>query len=317
MSSVRSCCLCGAAELKNIGELAVSDVVELYRERFNLEIKKLSSSIDVDCLQYSSCLNCGLRQFFPYWIGLPSLYGDLQKYSWYYKAEKHEFDVASAFIKPGDRVLEVGCGSGEFGAILGSLVQYVGVESNPDGVAIARSRGLNVSNMNVLDLDGEFSVVCLFQVLEHVLSPGELLCNLSKKLKEGGRLIVSVPAEDSFMGFEVNNILNLPPHHLTRWSDSTLHKISEIIGLRYVGIFFEPLELEHFGAYSRAKVGQYLWSKLEPESTLIRRGWRKKVFGFVGRIVQFVIWPYLVLKRKKLRGHTVTIVLERPGSDEA
>ena len=57
----------------------------------------------------------------------------------------------------------------------------------------------------------------------------------------GGLLIVAVPSEDGIARYYINNILNVPPHHISRWKDSALCKIAELFSLELVDIWHDKL----------------------------------------------------------------------------
>lgn len=97
-------------------------------------------------------------------------------------------------------------------------------------------------------------MVCFFQVLEHVPDPRGFLNDAIKCLKPGGLLIFSVPSEDSFLSFAVNNVLNMPPHHLTRWSDRALRDLTSRFSLSIVSIHHEILADVHLKGYLEACV---------------------------------------------------------------
>ncbi|WP_236035813.1 class I SAM-dependent methyltransferase [Helicobacter turcicus] len=90
---------------------------------------------------------------------------------------------------------------------------------------------------------GQFDRVCSFQVLEHVSNPYSFLNAQIKCLKKGGLLFVAVPSEEGFMRYVSNEILNCPPHHVSRYTDKALHKIAEIFQLEFVEIWHEPSNL--------------------------------------------------------------------------
>jgi hypothetical protein len=58
-------------------------------------------------------------------------------------------------------------------------------------------------------------------------------------------VIVATPNDDSFLGLAINGILNMPPHHVTRWTSSALRYILEFMGLVDVVIDTEPLAEIH------------------------------------------------------------------------
>jgi len=98
------------------------------------------------------------------------------------------------------RVLDVGCGSGEIGVLLREIKQcsVVGVEPQPERVAAARQRGLEVHE-GVLDerradeLGASFDAVLLVDVLEHLADPAALLERVSRVLAPDAALHLSVP----------------------------------------------------------------------------------------------------------------------------
>lgn len=105
-----------------------------------------------------------------------------------------------AGVPRGARVLDVGCGSGEIGALLRETkgCPVVGVEPQPERVTAARQRGLEVHE-GVLDerradeLGPSFDAVLLVDVLEHLADPAALLETIPRVLAPGATLHLSVP----------------------------------------------------------------------------------------------------------------------------
>lgn len=98
------------------------------------------------------------------------------------------------------RVLDVGCGAGALGAALKrrGRVEVVGVEV--DAGAAERARGVldrvHPGNIESLELPygpGTFDCIVLADLLEHLRDPWGLLRRLVPLVREGGRLIVSLP----------------------------------------------------------------------------------------------------------------------------
>lgn len=97
------------------------------------------------------------------------------------------------------RILEVGCGTGAFGAALEEAgARVTGIEPDPDAAAEARgrlSRVLDVTLDHALAaLEGErFDVVVLADVLEHVPDPVAALRGLRARLAGGFDVVLSLP----------------------------------------------------------------------------------------------------------------------------
>jgi 2-polyprenyl-3-methyl-5-hydroxy-6-metoxy-1,4-benzoquinol methylase len=102
-------------------------------------------------------------------------------------------------LKPGSRVLEIGCSSGfMLYPLLEQGHECTGIE--PSGVfgEFVNKKGINCFNsMDELTANdqykGYFDVVMHFFVLEHISTPGEFLAEQLELIKPGGYLIFEIP----------------------------------------------------------------------------------------------------------------------------
>jgi len=94
--------------------------------------------------------------------------------------------------RPGERVLDVGCGDG---ALTEKLVEagcrVVAVDSSPDQVRAARQRGIDarVADATALAFDAEFEAVFSNAVLHWIRDPDAALAAIRDALAPGGRLV--------------------------------------------------------------------------------------------------------------------------------
>lgn len=105
--------------------------------------------------------------------------------------------VEAMELKPG-RVLDVGCGDGQFLDIARQAGwETHGLELSPVSSQAALERGHQVSCGSVtepLDPDpGQFDLITVWDLLEHLAEPGRALSLLSRQLKPGGVLVLVTP----------------------------------------------------------------------------------------------------------------------------
>lgn len=101
--------------------------------------------------------------------------------------------------KPGERILDLGCGDGPLTKQLADHgCDMVGVDSSADMVAGAVARGVDARVMDghALSFDREFSAVFSNAALHWMTSPVEVIKGVARALRPGGRFV----AEQGGMG---------------------------------------------------------------------------------------------------------------------
>jgi 2-polyprenyl-3-methyl-5-hydroxy-6-metoxy-1,4-benzoquinol methylase len=217
-----------------------------YRRRYGVDIHAHLQSPVPEMAGLYRCSATGYEFFHPPRLaGLPTFYEELQRFPWYYVPWKWEHEIAKSYLTEGDRVLEVGCGVGFFLKRVSEemKVECTGLEFN----AKARSAGVfrNILGDSV-QVYAEHNpegvdVVCTFQVLEHVYDVAAFLKACCAALVPGGRLVLSVPNNDSNIQYDKRNVLNMPPHHMGLWRAGSLASLTNHFPLILDGIFTEPL----------------------------------------------------------------------------
>lgn len=252
-----ACPLCASLDTVARETIATGSLEDLYRRELGIDIGSETATVGRDRLAVYECSNCRLQFSSPPLAGSPAFYARIQSLENYYQEDKPEFDFARALIGSADRVLEVGAGSGAFGASL-RCASYTGLEFNEVSIAKAARRGLQLVADDLHDharrSPGAYTVACTFQVLEHVPRPGQFVRSLADAVAPGGRVIISVPSADSFLGRQTGNPLNLPPHHLTWWPDQTFKAMAGIFGLKLERIEHHALDPVSVDAFVHTRI---------------------------------------------------------------
>lgn len=304
------CPLCKGERQAIREETATSEICRLYGEQLGVDVRRLFSGTGT--IAFVECATCGLGHYCPTVTGDGGFYDRLQTESWYYLEAKYEYDFAAKLIGCNANVLDVGSGEGAFARHLPPGAVYTGLDMSSEAIRKAQRNGFRVINEAVESHaaanEGRYDVVVSFQSLEHVTDPRSFLVAAAKCLKSGGKLIVAVPSEDSFLRFASNSPLNMPPHHVTRWSDGALRNLAAIIGMKLCMLHHEPLQDIHRD-----------WALSVMANAMLGRG-RRQVegrAGLTGKITARVASLLSRLLRKRLPrdfwpcGHTVIAVYSK------
>jgi SAM-dependent methyltransferase len=250
------CPLCRSENSILLQHLKTEPLVSRWKNQFGIDIGAEFGG--VPSLELRVCRACGLGYFLPDGVaGSPALYEQLGKCDWYYLHRKWEHDVALQDFDGCMNGIELGCGFGDFVArvIQEKKVSFEGCEQNPSAVEIARQNGISVHLETAEELaktrPGKYSVVCAFQVLEHLSRPADFLDASCKLLKPGGKLMLGVPNAKSFLRHQ-SNLLDMPPHHVTRWTAEVLSRLPQWFPLKLVRTAYEPLADYHVDGYVEA-----------------------------------------------------------------
>lgn len=316
----RECPVCGASSFE-----PTDQIVDLRRvfERWQVEAgitlqdsvwREYKENMELSIRLYR-CSICRAQMFVPPVSGSEGFYANITAKE-YYVAEKWEFYQAVNDIKRFKRkkVLDIGCGSGYFLGLLSARIkniQCAGYEFNYLMADMAREKGHTVYTGRFPDAvlgndgKGEFDAVCLFQVLEHLADPAGFLQDVCRVIVPGGLLILGVPDAEGPLRFFSDALTDIPPHHVTRWSEETFKRGLRRFDLEFVKAAYEPLP-------------HYLWQGYLPPIMEERFPSLKRADAFVrGHLTPMIISLMKSIGVKWLRGirgHTLYVVL-RSGKD--
>ncbi len=141
-------------------------------------------------------------------------------------------------LRPGVKVLEVGCGVGALLWSIKSLVgtgTFIGVEPHDGHAKFAReAKGLDVRNALLEEVEKDlprahFDLVVMNHVLEHTTSPTQTLATLKQLLRPGGLFVGEVPNIEA-PGSRLSHFFHEAHHY--NFSPHTLRRLALKCGLR-------------------------------------------------------------------------------------
>jgi 2-polyprenyl-3-methyl-5-hydroxy-6-metoxy-1,4-benzoquinol methylase len=279
------------SETKLVKKIEVSKIKEGYSSGFNIDVAKYFQKVGNE-IEVRECLATGFQFFYPAGIeGDGPFYQELEKFDWYYGPWKWEYDHTISKIKKEDKILEVGSGGNVFLSKLKELGfnDIVGLELNENAVNDGKSKGLNVLSESIqehaLTHKEHYDVTASFQVLEHIYDVHSFVESSLKVLKPGGKLIISVPNNNSYLGERPMTSLNLPPHHVGLWRPNSLKKLENHFNVKCEEISLEPFsKFRRPSFYSTIHENKkpYLYYKIARNfwPSLIERKYSKEFLAF-------------------------------------
>lgn len=296
--------------VRRLGLVSTAEIAARWKTGLNVDVGSVFSNIAE--LEYWRCEDTGLHWYSPpEAAGGPELYAQLERFHWYYMPEKWEFSTALGMLEPGEKVLEVGVGSGYFLEMCREKgIAAVGQELNHSAARRVREKGMQVYEVDLDTLAdtvgaNDFDAICSFQVLEHVAKPGDFLAGMLKNLRKGGRLMLSVPNGAVMRRIDpaCKDLLNQPPHHMSHWDVGVFHAIEQFYSVRLRSARREPLAKYH--------VNPMLIGCLRGLSSGLGGFSRRVLFN---RVTLFPVAGLLNLGlRKWIPGHTLLVELEKIG----
>jgi SAM-dependent methyltransferase len=186
------------------------------------------------------CADCALVYADPMQAGGAVLYDWLTSFPKYHAQGRWEWarikGVLAAEARP-LRLLELGAGQGDFLETLKDLPRITaqGIDLSESSVKKAQARGLDVRRESleqvIVAAAGAYDAVVLSHVLEHVATPGALMGAVKNLLAPRGRILFSVPYSPMSREYLHDDVMNLPPHHMTRWNIRALDGLARVLSL--------------------------------------------------------------------------------------
>ena len=155
------------------------------------------------------------------------------KHWWFVGRRKIIESVLDKFYKKptSNKILEIGCGTGGNLPLLSKYGALTAIEQYDEAIEIAAKRNIcpihKGSLPDNLQLNDEFDLICMLDVLEHIEDDSGALNNLASQLNSNGMLLITVPAY-RFLWSAHDEI----HHHHRRYTRKELENIIVKSGLK-------------------------------------------------------------------------------------
>jgi 2-polyprenyl-3-methyl-5-hydroxy-6-metoxy-1,4-benzoquinol methylase len=292
-------------------------------QRFTALVSQIESLWRSETCDIVECKNCSFVFSHPYVAG-DKLFYDLAYERSSYPTWKWEFQVALDKLLPmrdeDFRLLEVGAGNGAFlKQVLEKVAtsdQILAIEYSEFGKERIEALGVQCLSIDVRQLTDEsykefFTVICMFQVLEHMDDLDALFQHIRFLLKPGGSLIVAVPNNLWIEFNEMNGaLLDMPPNHIGRWNRKCFEEVSRRHGFSIRNHAIEDFSFVHmlkqFSTYRFLKSSQRTGSLAE-KVVGMKPGRIRSLFLAVGAGVSLLFALPLILKFNQTLGDSQMI----------
>jgi len=141
-------------------------------------------------------------------------------------------------IKPGDKIIEIGCAYGYFlNLVKDKVASHTGFDVTKDGVEHAKKQfGLNATTEDFIKYDikdNSVDNVFMWDVIEHLVHPDEYIEKIARVLKTGGRLALTTGDVDALLSRIQKGKWRMihPPTHIYYFNPKTIRLLLQKYGL--------------------------------------------------------------------------------------
>jgi SAM-dependent methyltransferase len=185
-------------------------------------------------------------------------HGEISTLYWRFRSRHHQIRrLIHRHLKPGSKVVEIGCGRGELGYIMkDDPYSYTGYEPASGLSKFGQQHGVNVvHDFFRRETAPPADAIVIDNVLEHVLDPQGLLADAVATLSPGGLAVVIVPNRDDLRQ-AVPSWRDarhwIPPDHINYFSMTDVKRMFAHCGLDAQPFGFHALTMGDYRYFPRA-----------------------------------------------------------------
>ena len=208
-----------------------------------------------DSVDVRRCASCGFGFASPNVAGDRDFYNLVSNGDPHYPGDRWEFtrtiaELADLSGLRGD-LLECGAGDGAFlerlrSSPAGARFTPMATEYDEGALRRLRAAGFAGSDRSITELgddcDGRFTVICMFQTLEHIADAHAVFDAFRRVGRPGSHVFASVPNAAAIdLQERLARYWDMPPNHVGRWLPACFTSIAAAHGLELVSCEIEPV----------------------------------------------------------------------------
>ena len=166
------------------------------------------------------------------------------------KPPYYAYWLAKTGLRPGDRVLDVGCGAGNLLRILQtSGLACTGIDPYLPGDA-RTPEGVELRKADLLTERQTYRAILFNHSFEHVPNPREVLAHAATRLEPDGCAVVRIPLADSFAFFRYGPdwIQWDAPRHVNLFTQDSFARLAAQVGLRVETTIHDSDKMQFWGS---------------------------------------------------------------------
>lgn len=208
----------------------------------------------------------------------------------------HEDTTKCKFIKKNDNLFDISFDRGIFFNYINKSITHAGLKTSYQTIKFGQN------NQNRQD------IVIFFRVLECIVNLDSFIKLFLDILKKN-IFIVTASNNCFFIRCALNNILNLPPHHLLHWNEYVLEYIAKKYNLEIVDIYKEKVTNVHKDWFYTTKFSKFIRGLFCISTKTIN-------VSFLNRVIQKISFILSKFARHscsylKEDGHTIAMVFRK------
>jgi SAM-dependent methyltransferase len=217
-------------------------------------------------------------------------------------------------IPAGGRILDLGCGPGNFLAALSDRgYRAFGLDIAAKAVQRLQALGFQVAQGSIEDYPEEWppelDAVVMIEVLEHLENPVETVQRVRHRFP-AATLLITVPSPYFWMARKGRLPSDYPPNHLTRWTPRALEQVLKRVGYTPRIIIPPPSPSEWTGT----GIGKFVLRDGPDRVRLNSPQCRVVAALLLSTLKWYLLWPYM--KYLHMRGFSAASIVAIGRSEE-